>query len=162
MFCKGLCCMFCSQTNSSVYYSNKKGCARSVNLLGFSPCPFGYMHIYDKRTCKCSAAFAQPGSGTWQANQQLQQDPTHAAMLDRLRAEKLPWTELMHRAMAAAHEEHGASAADVQAACAKVPMHPHMQEASESLVTSVLFLPLAACMHCICIVFSKVQCLPVC
>ena len=45
----------------------------------------------------------------------------------------------MDKAMVAAHEEQGATAADVQAACAKVPMHPHMQEARECSVDTVLF-----------------------
>ena len=74
-----------------------------------------------------------------QARQQTQQRPTHTELLGRLRAEKLPWTELMDKAMLAAHDEQGATAADVQAACAKVPMHPHMQEASKCLVPIVLF-----------------------
>lgn len=48
----------------------------------------------------------------------------------RLRAENLPWTELMDKALLAAHKEHGATSAGVKAACAKVPMHPQIKEAS--------------------------------
>lgn len=73
-----------------------------------------------------------------QARQQTQQRSTHTGLLSRLRAEQLPWTEVMDKTMVAAHDEQGATAADVQAACAKVPMHPHMQEASKCFVNSVL------------------------
>lgn len=62
-------------------------------------------------------AFAHPLC-TRKANWQLQLGTMRTELLDRLRAENLPWTDLMDRAMAAAHEEQGASAADVQAACA--------------------------------------------
>ena len=55
-----------------------------------------------------------------------------AGLADRLRAEKLPWTELMDRAMVAAHAEQGATQAEVQAACAKTPMHPRMKEVSQA------------------------------
>ena len=44
----------------------------------------------------------------------------------------------MDKAMTAAHDEQGANAADVQAACAKVPMHPHMQEVSKCSVGSTV------------------------
>ena len=74
-----------------------------------------------------------------QARQQTQQRPTHTELPGRLRAKQLPWTELMDKAMVAAHDEQGATAADVQAACAKVPMHPHMQEASKCVENSALF-----------------------
>lgn len=114
-----------------------------------------------RHICKRTAAVAHPASlhrreqvCSFSTSRQLQQHPTHAELLDRLRAEKLPWTDLMDRAMAAAHEARGATAADVQAACAKVPMHPRMQEASESFVTSVLSPP-AACMYCRCCMLSR-------
>ena len=48
----------------------------------------------------------------------------------RLKKQSLPWTELMDKALLAAHKERSATSADVKAACAKVPMHPQMKEAS--------------------------------
>lgn len=124
-------------------------CIAGPLLNVVQPCPFDCMHTCDRQIRKRSSALTHPAF-MYKAST-LQQHPTHAELLDRLRAEKLPWTELMDRAMTAAHEEQGATAADVQAACAKVPMHPRMQEASEPLATSVLYTTSA----CMCIKLSS-------
>ena len=46
----------------------------------------------------------------------------------RLKAQGLPWTDLMDASMVALHEEHGCTAQDIKAACARVPMHPRMKQ----------------------------------
>ncbi|DBA70351.1 TPA: hypothetical protein ACH3X2_011772 [Trebouxia sp. C0005] len=46
----------------------------------------------------------------------------------RLKAQGLPWTELMDAAMVAVHSQQGRRAADIKAACVRVPMHPRMHE----------------------------------
>ena len=105
------------------------------------------MPTHDRQIC--NAALAHPAylHESSKVADSICSFQTQSELLGRLRAEKLPWTELMDRAMLAAHEEYGATAADVQAACAKVPMHPHMQEASVCLVNSVYF-KTVACTYC--------------
>jgi len=46
----------------------------------------------------------------------------------RLKAQGLPWTELMDAAMVAVHSQQGSTAADIKAACVRVPMHHSMHE----------------------------------
>lgn len=46
----------------------------------------------------------------------------------RLKAQGLPWTDLMDASMVALHEEQGCTAKDIKAACARVPMHPRMKQ----------------------------------
>lgn len=84
---------------------------------------FCCMQTYNSQTCSrglAESAFCMKQAG---------QHSTHAELLGRLRAEQLPWTELMDKAMLAAHEEGRATPADVQAACDKISMHAHMKEA---------------------------------
>ena len=46
----------------------------------------------------------------------------------RLKAQGLPWTELMDAAMVAVHSQQGRTGADIKAACGRVPMHHRMHE----------------------------------
>eukprot|EP00891_Asterochloris_glomerata_P002074 jgi/Astpho2/2074/Aster-x1034 len=46
----------------------------------------------------------------------------------RLQTEGLPWTQLMDASLLAANSEHGATAADIIAACQRVPMDGALQE----------------------------------
>lgn len=46
----------------------------------------------------------------------------------RLKAEGLPWTQLMDESLLAAHADLGASAQDISQACAKAPLHPAMYQ----------------------------------
>ncbi len=46
----------------------------------------------------------------------------------RLKAQGLPWTEVMDAAMVAVHSQQGRTAADIKAACVRVPMHHRMHE----------------------------------
>ncbi|DBA97088.1 TPA: putative phosphatase phospho1 [Trebouxia sp. C0004] len=46
----------------------------------------------------------------------------------RLQAQGLPWTELMDAAMVAVHSQQSRTAADIKAACVRVPMHHKMHE----------------------------------
>jgi hypothetical protein len=46
----------------------------------------------------------------------------------RLKAQGLPWTELMDAAMVALHSQQGSTAADIKAVCVRAPMHHRMHE----------------------------------
>ena len=46
----------------------------------------------------------------------------------RLKAQGLPWTELMDAAMVAVHSQQDRTAADIRAACVRVPMQHRMHE----------------------------------
>ena len=46
----------------------------------------------------------------------------------RLKAQVLPWTELMDAAMVAVHSQQGRTAADIKAACVRAPMDHRMHE----------------------------------
>ena len=59
----------------------------------------------------------------------------------RLQSEGLPWTELMDASLLAACSEHGATAADIIAACQRVPMDGALQEVSP-LAAAFVSLPL--------------------
>ena len=59
----------------------------------------------------------------------------------RLQIEGLPWTQLMDASLMAAYSEHGATAADIIAACKKVPMDGALQEVSP-LAAAFMSLPL--------------------
>lgn len=63
------------------------------------------------------------------ARQRIKQYSADAQLSGRLREDKLPWTELMDKAMLAAYQDKGAAPEDVRAACDKIPMHAHMKQA---------------------------------
>ena len=64
----------------------------------------------------------------------------------RLKAQGLPWTELMDAAMVAVHSQQGRADVDIRAACVRAPMHHRMHEVHpEALVCT--FLPCFAQHH---------------
>ena len=58
----------------------------------------------------------------------------------RLQTEGLPWTQLMDASLLAAHSKHEATAADIIAACQKIPMDGALQEVSP-LAAAFMSLP---------------------